>query len=389
MGGSETTLLVLLVILFLGAFIPSLIRPLRLPFVAILILIGAVFGPNGVSLIQSNEVIEFFGFLGFAFLMFMAGLETDITSVQKNVKRVSIMALLNGLLPFTGGVIIALSFGYHWQTALLLGAIFISSSVAMVIPAVKESKHINKLSKELMISSVVIEDGISLLMVAIIFQVTAPITSLPLGLYFFILVASIIALLYGLPWLAKRMRVGERLRVADKTESEIRFTLVVLLAVLVYFSALGVHPILAAFLVGMFISQSIPQEHHLYEKFHVISYGLFVPVFFFVAGMQMNLKALVTIPTGGVVVVTVVTVLIVTKVVSGYMGARFAKLTPDNAWHFGVFSTAQLTTTIAAAFTAFSLGLLDELLFTAVASLSVITTIIVPLLFSTLFAEKK
>ena len=389
MGGSETTLLVLLVILFLGAFIPSLIRPLRLPFVAILILLGAIFGPNGAALIQSNEVIEFFGFLGFTFLMFMAGLDTDITSVQKNIKRVSIMALLNGLIPFLGGVGIAFAFGYPWPTALLLGGIFISSSVAMVIPAVKESKHINKLSKELMISSVVMEDGFSLLMVAVIFQITAPITALPLGVYFLVLFASIIALLYGLPWLARRMRVGERLRTSDKTESEIRFTLVVLLAVLVYFSALGVHPILAAFLVGMFIAQSIPTEHHLYEKFHVISYGLFVPVFFFVAGMQMNLGSLMTIPKGGAVVISIVTVLVASKMISGYVGGRLAKLTKDNAWHFAVFSTAQLTTTIAAAFTAFSLGLLDELLFTAVASLSVITTIVVPLLFSTLFVEKK
>ena len=81
MGGLEYTLLILLLILFLGILVPSLVRPLRFPFVSILFLISAIVGPHRLALTEGNVIIEFFGFLGFTFLMFMAGLETDLDTV--------------------------------------------------------------------------------------------------------------------------------------------------------------------------------------------------------------------------------------------------------------------------------------------------------------------
>jgi len=49
MIGIENTLLVLLLILSLGLIIPELFRKFRLPFITIIILLGAIFGPNGLN----------------------------------------------------------------------------------------------------------------------------------------------------------------------------------------------------------------------------------------------------------------------------------------------------------------------------------------------------
>ena len=60
----EQTVLVLLIILFLGLIGPELFKRLRLPFITSLIIIGSIVGPFGFDYIHSNDIIEFFGFLG-------------------------------------------------------------------------------------------------------------------------------------------------------------------------------------------------------------------------------------------------------------------------------------------------------------------------------------
>lgn len=384
MTGVEHTLLILLLILFVGLVVPRLIKPLRIPWVTTVILAGALVGPNGLAFVEQDPTIEFFGFLGFTFLMFMAGLETTGEALRTNWKKVSGLALANSLIPFATGVGVTLAFGYGLTSALLVGALFISSSVAIVIPSVKAVKSLAPDVKQLMISSVVIEDILSLVVLAVIFQVTAPVTQLPLWLYFIILAASIALLFYALPKIERFVLQKKKFFRHDDTESQMRFVIVTLIAVLLYFSGLGVHPILAAFLVGMLVAQVLTSKT-VYEHFHTISYGLFIPVFFFIAGMNMNFAVFAQVDIGNLIVLGIIAALLLSKILSGYIGGRIAGFEGHSAFVFGVVSTTQLTTTLAAAFTAHSLGLLDDLLFTSVTILSIITTIIVPLLFHRLF----
>lgn len=77
------TIIALLIILILGLIVPDLFKRLKLPFITSIIIIGAIFGPFGLNYVQSNDIIEFFGFLGSAFLMLMAGLEVKLDQLQK------------------------------------------------------------------------------------------------------------------------------------------------------------------------------------------------------------------------------------------------------------------------------------------------------------------
>jgi Kef-type K+ transport system membrane component KefB len=155
--------------------------------------------------------------------------------------------------------------------------------------------------------------------------------------------------------------------------------IVILIAVLLYFSALGVHPILAAFLVGMLLADLVTSETIL-VKIETMGYGLFVPVFFFIVGMNMDLTIFTQFDVRNVLIISVVGGLILSKFLSGYVGGRIVKLNKRDSLMFGSVSTTQLTTTLAAAYAGSSLGLLDETLVTAVVTLSVVTNLLVPLL---------
>ncbi len=380
------TLLALLLILFVGLVVPEFFRKLRLPWATSLILLGAVLGPHGTQTLHIDPTIEFFGFLGLTFLMLMAGLETRVDEMRHSVWKVVVLAAANGIIPAVVGFFIARGFGYDMLPSLLVGVIFVSSSIAIIIPSLKSAKLFNETDGQLIVSAVIVEDIFSLILLAFLLQSVAPITTLPLWLYFSILFASLFALKFLLPKLSKLVLKKTWIFKKNEHEDQIRFVIVVLMGVLLYFSILGVHPIVAAFLVGLLLSGVITSKG-LFTKLHTLGYGLFVPVFFFIIGMQMDLSVFASVGSEVFFLIAIVFASIFSKILSGFFAGTMIGMKKQNAAIFGVASTVQLTTSLAATQAAFSIGIIDQTLLTSIVLLSVITTIFSPILLRFLAPE--
>lgn len=388
MHGETPTLLGLLAILFLGLIVPDLFRrTVHLPFVTSIILIGALLGPHGFNVIASNEVIDFFGFLGFTFLMLMAGLETHISEVKKSARPIFILAAINAAIPFATGLLIARIFGYDWVASVLLGTIFVSSSVAVIIPFLKNRK-IGSTIRQIMLPAFVIQDLVSMMLLASVFQSISNETTFPLPVYFAILLISIGVLYAVVPRLADQFIKKRLLNKKQQHEDELRFVIVLLIAVLLYFSALGVHPILAAFLVGMLLAD-VGTHQGIASKIHILGYGLFVPVFFFVVGTEMNLGIFLELNYRDMLIASVIIGLIASKFFSGLLAGKIVGFDTKESMVYGSVSTAQLTTTLAAAYAAATLGIFDDTMITAIVTLSVITNIGVPIALNAIIGTKK
>jgi Kef-type K+ transport system membrane component KefB len=117
----------------------------------------------------------------------------------------------------------------------------------------------------------------------------------------------------------------------------------------------------------------------LLQKIHTIAYGLFVPVFFFQVGMNIDITMLAQFSFKNALMISLIAGLILTKLLSGYISSRLVNFSKKNSKIFGIASTAQLTTTLAAAYAASALGLIDVTLITAIVIMSVVTTIFSPL----------
>lgn len=379
METGEGTILALLIILFVGLLGPEVFRRLKLSYFSSLIILGAVLGPHGLSIVAEDPIISFFGFLGFAFLMFMAGLESNPSASPKSRKHVAILTIINSLVPMATGVLIVRLFGYDWGTAALTGIILASSSVAIIFPAIKSTKLFKKDEGKVMVAAVLFEDMFSLVMLAVFLQSVAPITGFPIPVYFAILLVSVIALKFALPKIAKKILANKSFTSRrEEHEEELRFIIVILIAVLVFFQFLGVHPILAAFLVGLLLSDVLTSEETR-EKIHTLGFGIFVPVFFFVVGTQMDLTIFAEIDNRNVLIISLILAGIGSKFLSGYLAGRIVGFSSSHSTVFGVVSTTHLTTALAATFAASSLGLLDTTLVTAIIGLTIVTTVFAPL----------
>ena len=369
----DGTLLVLAAILFFGLVVPEFFKKFQMPFVTSLILVGGLLGPHGINYIQSNESIELLGFLGSAFLMLLAGLQVKKLHLEKFREEVIPVTMVNSIVPFVAGVAVMRAFGYSWNQALLIGIIFISSSIALVSSTLKAlNLHYSKIGK-LTFTSVALMDILSLLLLTILLEHVRPKTIFPSLIYVGIVFSSIILLKMFLPeistfYFKKHKKDGEY-------ELQLRFVLVLLLISLLFFSWLGVPPIVAAFLVGWVLADVITSKP-LYRKIHTFGYGLFVPVFFFIVGMQLDLSLLLQVKSH--LIVVLIATLVASKVLSGFLIVKKLGHSNANSLIFGTSSASKLTTTLSASFAALSYNLLDDALITSIILLSIITTVLMP-----------
>jgi Kef-type K+ transport system membrane component KefB len=365
-------------VVFSGVFFSMVSIRTHIPWAVMLILGGVLLGPSVLGIASVDPTIDFIGQIGLVFLMFMAGLETKMSQFKEFQTNLLFLALFNGLVPFLAGFGIVLLLGYEFITALIVGIIFISSSVAVVIPTLEVTGMIKtKLGQSVMITTVLQDIG-SLVLLSLLLQVVSPVTDVPLYVFYPVLLGVLVALRLFIPRL-RTWVVSVTTDAPDLFQLEFRSTFLILIGTVIAFELLGLHPIVAGFFSGLVLADSI-RSKILKDKIKTISYGIFIPTFFIVVGLQTDLS--VFADTGAVVWVMSLLVgsLIFSKYVSGYIAARAVGFDSTESNFFAATSLPQLSTTLATAFVAFNLGLLDQTLLTSLVLLSVVTVLLSPLL---------
>ena len=384
---SEQTLWILAIVLFFGLIVPQMFRRIQLPFATALIVVGAVLGPNGINFIQPDRTLEVFGFLGATFLMLLAGFEGRTLSIKEaGLNSKWWLVVLNTLVPFLTGTAVLKSFGYSWETSIFMGAVFISSSIMLIFSTVNNlglSK--TKLGKTLK-SLVVIDDLSSSMIIFILFKYADPHERFPLPILLGLLVSSVIILRMFLPEvIGYFFNKFEQLK--DEHEARIRLVMAILFMVLIIYSSLDVHPVIGAFLVG-FILSDIPHSGIIKEKLNTIGYALFIPMFLFITGININPTALLELTLKNYLPLVVIGTALASKIISGYTGSRLSGFTSGDSLIIGLTSSTKLTVTVSTAFAALSLGLITNELYSVILIVTVITTFINPLLIFTYIRKR-
>src|SRR5687768_5456903 len=110
-------------VLFIILFAPILLNKIKVPHIIGLILAGVLVGPYGFNLLSRDSSIVLFGTVGLLYIMFMAGLEIDLTEFKKNRIKIIFFGLATFLFPLSFGTIAAYYLlGYSFLSSLLIGS---------------------------------------------------------------------------------------------------------------------------------------------------------------------------------------------------------------------------------------------------------------------------
>lgn len=363
-------------VLFIGVFASAVLSRLHVPWVVALILAGSLMGGHGLGLLSDSPTITLVAEIGLVFLMFMAGLETRLSSFTTYLRDITTHAFVHASVPFVVGAGLSHLLGLTWIEALLVGTVFMSSSIAVIIPALESEGIIETKFGRILVASTILVDVLSLLVLAGLLDArSGELPAVSPWLFYPLLGGTLVVLRWALPRLEALLARG-----GEATEEQpLRAIVAVSIGTAILFSVLGLHPILGGFFAGLVLSETIADKV-LIGKLHAVGYGVFIPAFFVHVGMQTDLVAL-TDQSEGLILMSVITVgAILSKVFSGWLGAKACGYTHEQGWLMGAVGIPRLSTTLVAVFAAAEYSLLSRELAAALVAMSVITTFVGPVL---------
>lgn len=374
-------IMIFAIILAISLVIPELLKEMKMIIVPFYIIAGIVLGPHGLGF-ETNDALVFIGDIGILFLVFIAGLEIREFGVIKWKKPIHLSIISSGTC-FIMGFLIAYSWGYSLTACLLLGTVLMSSSVGEIIPIVTSSAHLRDRFSEFLIPGVIIMDAASLFLLSILIQSDSSFLEFSLFLIAsFLLIILIVHLLPKVSlWFFSRKKLKPR-------ETDLKFILTILIISVALGELINLHGIIIAFLVGAVLGHHIPNEK-TQEKLHSFGYGFFIPVFFIVLGMELDISFLAEGFSGIFLIIAIILTLMISKIIGAMLYSRTHDLTPKEGLVLGVTLWPQLSATLAAAAVGFEYGLFDNELLTAVVFMAIITATGTPFVVQLLVKPQK
>jgi trk system potassium uptake protein TrkA len=403
---TEISFIPLLVVIALAFLVPLLLSHLKgltIPIVVGEIIAGIIVGQSGLNLVQEGPVLRILSILGFAYLMFLSGLEIDFSDILRGERNKDTSKRWPWLHnPFVvGGVLYMLTLlgsavaafflrnrglvDDSWIMALILS----TTSLGVVVPVLKERGLTSNRYGQTILIAALIADFASILLISIYVLLHGQGLTAEILLVLVLFVAFVAV--HRLAILFQRHLPTERIfEELSSATSQIRlrgsFALALIFIALA--ESLGIENILGAFLAGVIISllSSKGEGSILQEKLDAIGYGFFIPIFFIMVGVDFDLPALLSSRSALFLVPLLIGIAYLVKSVP----ALIYRL--EYSWRetlaASVLLSSRLSLIIAASAIGLELGIISDAVNSAVILVAVITCILSPILFNRLLPDQ-
>ncbi|MBI2649890.1 cation:proton antiporter [Candidatus Woesearchaeota archaeon] len=284
------TELISLGILFLCAIVGGIIAArLKQPAVFGLLLIGAIIGPSSLNLVKDASMIRMMADFGAILLLFIIGLEFDVSKLMKLGARSILIGLLKFAIVLFFGYETTLLLGFSSKIALFVGVILSFSSTVVIIKVLEQKDMFSRREVPLLVAVLIIEDVIAVL--ALTFFSGIKDSSIGIVSTFEHIVFSIAILVSAYLIMMKILKYGVNIILKNNSdESVLTFLSLGIGALFSYFAFyLGLTPSAGAFLAGSLIA-SLPNAKEYGRA--IQPYALiFTSIFFISMGTLVNFKS--------------------------------------------------------------------------------------------------
>lgn len=322
------TLCLILIATTLGS---HLSRRIGIPAVIGQLLVGVILGQAGLNWVHPNILVHDFSEIGVILLMFLAGLESDLSLLRKYFKPGMFVALLGILFPVAFGWLTGEAFHVPLNEALFFGIILAATSVSISVEVLKELNVVNTKEGSTILGASVVDDILVVLVLSLSLSFltgdTSNKTSLPLILLEQVIYFVFIFLL--VKWIAPLlMSFAEKIYA---NSAVIIVSLVICLGMSFVADLVGLSSVIGAFFAGIAVSQT-KVKHEVYRNVEALGYSVFIPVFFVSVGLEVDFT---NFGSQLLFILTFTIVAILTKLVGGYFGAKVAGFSGNSSLMVG------------------------------------------------------
>ena len=366
------------------------------------ILVGLIVGPSVLGLITYTDFVQSLAGLGAIILLFVIGFEFELRDITN--WRYIVIALCGVIIPWVGGYFTAVFFGMDFYSAIFIGTALTATSIAITANVLREMGKLHQPFAKAIIGAAVIDDILSLIVLSICTDLAATGELIPLSVgitvikaFAFVIIAAVLGVKF-IPTLITKM---DGTKIARQfPEFVFIFAMMIAFFYAMMAEAVGISAIVGAFLAGICVNR-VSLKHSMDIKLGAeYLYIIFAAIFFVSLGIIADLRYLTPDMILFIVILTIVAV--ITKVVGCGLPAKLTGMGWKDSAVIGFGMTPrgevamivglialnhfqEMAAKAADPLEAEHLLQLGNELFIAIVVISLVTTVIVPLVYKGLF----
>ncbi|MCC5935057.1 MAG: cation:proton antiporter [Balneolales bacterium] len=363
--------LLLLIILV----VPILFQKIRLPGIVGLLLAGTFVGPKGLGFIEAAGVIDVLGKVGLLYLMFLAGLEINLSQFKKDRNNTLVFGALTFLIPQISGTLIFIWIGYSVPASILIASMFASHTL-VAYPIISRLGLNKEKSVTTAVGGTIITDTVALLVLAVV----ARSVDGDLDTLFWVTLIGLFALyLVFMFVIFPKMSFSFFQYMGEKG----RFTYVYVIGMMLMCSwlaeVIGIEAIVGAFLAGLALNPLLSNKGPLKNRVEFFGDAFFIPLFLIFVGMQVDVQVLTSGYEVWFIMGVMTAIVVVSKWVAAFTSSKLLGFSNDQAWVIFGLTNSQAAATLAATFIGMEVGLIGEEILNGAIMMILVTCIIGPM----------
>jgi Kef-type K+ transport system membrane component KefB len=285
----------LLAVMLVAALAPLVVAMLpgpRIPQVVVFLLGGVLIGPHVLGFAETSS-IQLLANIGLGFLFLLAGYELDPRLLRQEPGRLAIGGWLMSAA-IAVGVAAALTAAGYIKDYVPVGLALTTTALGTLLPILRDNGMLGGEFGRHVFAAGAVGELFPILIIAVFLGQRGSFVALASVM----LVGALAVALTIVPWLAKSAAVQRMVTEGQEATGQVtlRWSLVLLFALLALASRFGLDVVLGAVLAGIVLrgwTQHLRMDtESLEHKFDAVGYGLFIPIFFISSGMSLDLKSI-------------------------------------------------------------------------------------------------
>jgi Kef-type K+ transport system membrane component KefB len=252
---------------------------------------GVIIGVSGLHLVDPHDVtIHLLAELGVILLLFHIGLDTDLKKLMEVGGSATTVAIVGVALPFAGGFALGYLLGFRMMIAALLGASLTATSVGITARVLSDLGHLKDDESQVILGAAVVDDIIGLVLLTIVGTLAegGALSTLAIGRIVLVAFGFVfLAIIIGSQLAPYLIRIVSRLQIA---RALFFASLIFAFALAWIAQRVGSAVIIGSFAAGLVLARTHKAEQIEREVYDIGQF--FIPIFFVVVGAAVDIGSL-------------------------------------------------------------------------------------------------
>ncbi|RED92473.1 cation:proton antiporter domain-containing protein [Marinoscillum furvescens] len=392
-------LFIIFIIAWIVPLVLSWLEVSKVPAVIVEIIMGVIMGPFVFDLIPDTPYMDFLAKTGFLFLIFLAGLEIDVSKMLSSLPRGKIRmvdvvsnSLLVALIIYFGSLFLSLPFAWLVAQFIEIDVVFLTIllptvALSITVPILKAEGELSRKFGQIMLMEGAIATIMSIILISVYSGVLK--NGFQVELLLFTVIFAVFVVTYIVGKRMMRVRTFQHLLYRlEHAASQIRVrgTVALLLLFVIVAHWINTELVMGAFFAGTLMALFVNKERSaLLFKLDGMSYGFFIPIFFIMVGVKLDLSSLAQFQDSIPLILTLIVGFSVTQILPALILSRVFGI--KRAFAGGVLLCARMGLTIAAAQIGLSLEVISPADNASIVTAAILISLISPLIYKIFSSE--